>query len=107
MIYLTIRSEDILAGNKKIKDDFDKKEGDKSFVVNMSSEKNSKDYCLISIPNDGSPYCENMKKHFEWTEKDPRVTPIDPPDEKNNWGHTHVSGVEGNRIILSDKKNQK
>ena len=70
MIYISIPASEIESANAWCKENVDP-HGD-TFVVNQESQDTGEKYCLISIPDDGSPYAEAMKKRFGSIEKTPR-----------------------------------
>lgn len=102
MIYFYIKSEDIQNGKDWVKKGPDKQGGENTFVTNMEGP-GPHDYCLISVPDDNSPYVQAMKKQFDWSSSDPRLVAVDPPHSKAEWGQAHEPRDVANRIKMKYK----
>ena len=64
MIYFTIPKKNIKQENKWIKDNLDKFSDTDTFIINKEDDSGN-EFAVISIPDDGSTYAEEMKKHFD------------------------------------------
>lgn len=107
MLYFYINSADKDSNNQIVKDILDPQGGENTFIENMTDGENN--YCLISIPDDGSPYSEGMKENFQWSNDDPRTTPVDAPavlavlgKDGKITNQLEINANVGRKITLSD-----
>jgi hypothetical protein len=75
MIFIAIQEADLEAANTFTKETFH--ETGNSFVVNKTDGENN--YCLISLPNNGSAFNQTLIDQFGVYEEDPRRVLITPP----------------------------
>lgn len=73
MIYITIPANRIIEANTFVKT-IDPTAVD-SFVVNQVDELGN-EFCLISLPDNGSEYNKKMVEHFSKSDEDPREVEV-------------------------------
>jgi hypothetical protein len=101
VIYISILSENLKEANKFMRETFHE-EGD-TFVVNQK-DQDGNEYCLISIPNNDSPYNQAIIKQFGSHEsKDPRKVEVTKPSAQTLVSGKLTAGkIETKKITMSD-----
>lgn len=66
MIYIVIKDNKVAQNNKWVTDRFPTA-GD-TFVVNKQKKTGKQKFCVVSLPDDGSVFCEALKDKFGFTD---------------------------------------
>ena len=75
MIYITTKAADAGTNNQWVIDNLDPA-GSSTFVPNRQDSMGAQ-WCLISLPDNGSDFVEGMKSHFGFTSRpDPVLQPL-------------------------------